>query len=152
MVWQASPHLASLPWGGVSAVVDGMNVSEAVSYLNAAQPQPPLSANRLLSFTMKSTSCSVSGTTVVENVACFFGFQWILAILTPSGNGVPLSGMPAWKALIISGLARVTASSLSLWLMATVGQLSYPLNSENASPPGTCTAYFAGPASCAVTA
>src|SRR4030095_13165050 len=30
-------------------------------------------------------------------------------------------------------------------------QLSYPLNSENASPPGTCTVYFACPASCATT-
>jgi hypothetical protein len=133
-------------------VVKGVNLSVAASYLNAAQPHPPLSANRLLSFTMKSTSCRLAGTAVVVKVACIFGFQWILAILTPSGNGWPLSGMPAWKALIISGLARVTASSLSLWLMETVGQLSYPLNSENASPPGTCTVYLAGPASCAMTA
>src|SRR4030095_3206693 len=31
-------------------------------------------------------------------------------------------------------------------------QLSYPLNSENASPPGTCTVYLLCPVSCAVTA
>src|SRR5438093_1105815 len=36
--------------------------------------------------------------------------------------------------------------------METVCQLSYPLNSENASPPGTCTVYLPCPASCAVTA
>src|SRR4029450_11760296 len=33
--------------------------------------------------------------------------------------------------------------------MATVCQLSYPLNSENASPFGTRTVYLAWPASCA---
>src|SRR5438552_6985844 len=36
--------------------------------------------------------------------------------------------------------------------MATVCQLSYPLNSENASPFGTRTEYLACPVSCAVTA
>src|SRR6266446_5922978 len=90
MVWHASPHLASFPCGGVSAVVAGVNLSDAASYLNAAHPHPPLSANRLLSFTMKSTSCRLSGTTVVGNVSCFFGFQWIFAILEPSGNGEQL--------------------------------------------------------------
>src|SRR5438445_7304284 len=35
--------------------------------------------------------------------------------------------------------------------METVCQLSYPRNSENASPPGTCTVYLPCPASCAVT-
>ena len=34
--------------------------------------------------------------------------------------------------------------------METVCQASYPLNSEKASPPGTCTVYLASPASCAV--
>src|SRR6185295_9323689 len=114
MVWQANPHLASLPCGGMSAVVAGVNLSDAASYSNAAQPHPPLSANLLLSLTMKSTSCRLAGTAVVVKVACIFGFQWIFAILTPSGNGWPLPGMPDWKALIISGLARVAASSLSL--------------------------------------
>src|SRR5436190_23854054 len=36
--------------------------------------------------------------------------------------------------------------------METVCQLSCPLNSEYASPPGTCTVYLPCPASCAVTA
>src|SRR6266581_996369 len=36
--------------------------------------------------------------------------------------------------------------------METVCQLSYPLNSEKASPPGTCTVYLPCPASFAVTA
>ena len=44
---------------------------------------------------MKSTSCSVPGTVAAGNVSSFFGFQWILAILEPSGNGLPLPGMPA---------------------------------------------------------
>src|SRR5438552_4431148 len=114
IVWHASPHLASLPCGGWSARVAGVNVSDAPSYLNAAQPHPPLSANRLLSFTMKSTSCRLAGTVVVVKVSCFFGFQWIFAILEPSGNGSPVAGMPDWRALIIPGLARVTASSFSL--------------------------------------
>src|SRR3989442_15344157 len=114
MVWHASPHLASFPCGGVSAVVAGVNLSDAASYLNAAHPHPPLSANRLLSFTMKSTSCRLAGTPVVGNVSCFLGFQWIFAILAPSGEGLPLPGNPAWKALSIHGLPRVTASSFSL--------------------------------------
>src|SRR5690242_8908478 len=114
MVWHASPHLASLPCGGVFAAVAGVNRSDAASYSNAAQPQPPLSANRLLSFTMKSTSCRLAGTVVVVKTSCFFGFQWIFAILEPSGNGWPLPGTPDWKALIISGLASVAASSVSL--------------------------------------
>src|SRR6185436_2297039 len=151
MVWHASPHLASLPCGGWSAMVLGVNVSDAASYLNAPHPQPPLSENLLPSFTMKSTSCRLAGTDVVVKVSCFFGFQWIFAILTPSGKGWPLPGIPDWKALIISGFARVTASSVSLWLMETVCQPSYPLNSENASPFGTRTEYLAWPASCAAT-
>ena len=72
-----------------------MNAWLAVSYSKAAQPQPPLSVNRLLSFTMKSTSCERPGTVAAGNVSIFFGVQWILAILAPSGNGLPLPGMPA---------------------------------------------------------
>src|SRR2546423_13509435 len=74
MVWHARPHLASFPCGGVSAVVAGVNVSDAASYLNAAHAHPPLSANLLLSFTMKSTSCRLAGTIAVGNVSIFFGF------------------------------------------------------------------------------
>src|SRR6266403_2817992 len=110
MVWHASPHLASFPCGGVSAVVAGVNLSDAAAYLNAAHPHPPLSANRLLSFTMKSTSCRLAGTVVLGNVSCFFGFQWIFAILAPSGKGLPLPGTPALYASIIAGFPRITAS------------------------------------------
>ena len=39
----------------------GWNVSVASSYSNTPYPHPPLSANRLLSFTMKSTSLWVLG-------------------------------------------------------------------------------------------
>ena len=51
------------------------------------------------------------------------------------------------------GFARITAITCSpVWLMETTGQRSYPLNSENVSPPGTCTVYLSGPVSCAVMA
>src|SRR4029078_969669 len=36
----------------------------------------------------------------------------------------------------------MTASTPSVLLTATVCQSSYPLNSENARPPGTCTVYL----------
>src|SRR5262249_20905197 len=135
-----------------SAEVAGVNVSDAALYLNAPHPHPPLSAKRLLSFTMKSTSCKLPGTVALGNVSICLGFQWTFAILAPSGNGLPLPGMPDWYALIITGLARIAAITLSLWLMETVCQLSYPLNSENASPFGTRTLYLAPPVSCAVAA
>src|SRR4029078_5151064 len=117
-VWQASPHLASLACGGLSASVPGMKVAVAGLYLNTAQPQPALSAKRLLSFTMKSTSCSGPGAVVSGKYGFICGFQWIFAILAPSGKGLPLSGMPALYAAIISGLARMTATSFraGLWL------------------------------------
>src|SRR5436189_530018 len=47
------------------------------------------------------------------------------------------------------GSPRITAISFSFRLMETVCQLSYPLNSENASPFGTRTVYLAWPVSCA---
>src|SRR3954447_26400110 len=50
-----------------------MNVPDAVSYLNTAHPHPPLSANLLLSFTMKSTSCWRPGTVASGNVASLVG-------------------------------------------------------------------------------
>src|SRR5262249_16173188 len=86
IVWHANPHLASFPCGGVAVMSAGLNVSDAVSYLKAPHPHPPLSANRLLSFTMKSTSCKLAGTVAVGSASSFFGFQWTFAILTPSGR------------------------------------------------------------------
>src|SRR5712691_11671065 len=92
---------------------------------------------------MKSTSCRTSGTVVAAGAsALFFGFQWTFAILEPSGKCVPLPGTPAREASIIMGLARITAINSSVWLTATTCQSSYPLNSENASPFGTCTVYL----------
>src|ERR671924_676344 len=76
--------------------MEGGNVSDAASYLNAPHPHPPLSANLLLSFTMKSTSCRLAGTVAVGSASSFFGFQWIFAILEPSGKGLPFPGMPDW--------------------------------------------------------
>src|SRR5579862_9918731 len=55
--------------------------------------------------------------------------------------------MPASNALIISGLPRITAITLpGISLTETTCQDSYPLNSENASPPGTFTVYLSGAA------
>src|SRR6202035_5081482 len=107
--WHANPHLASFPCGGLSVKVPGLNVSDAASYSNTAHPHPPLSANLLLSFTIKSTSCWVPGTVAAGKVSIFLGFQWIFASLAPSGNGLPLAGMLAKYALIITGLARIAA-------------------------------------------
>src|SRR5687767_15127416 len=109
MVWQAAPHLASFACGGWSAVVAGLYAADAVSYLKKAYPHPPASGNRLLSFTMKSTSCRAPGTVTFGKNSLIFGCQWILAILAPSGKGWPFSGIPASNALIIAGLPRITA-------------------------------------------
>ena len=54
--------MASFACGGWSAKVQGLNVSDVASYSKTAHPHPPLSANLLLSFTMKSMSCCVPGT------------------------------------------------------------------------------------------
>src|SRR5207247_10789656 len=102
------------PVGGSASVLAGMNLSAPALHLHAPQRQPPLSANLLLSFTMKSTSCRLPGTVAVGNTSIFFGFQWIFAIWEPSGNGLPLPGIPALYALIITGLARITAITFSM--------------------------------------
>src|ERR1700712_2012664 len=60
----------------------------------------------------------------------------------PSGNGLPLPGMPDRYASIIIGLARIIANACSVLLTETDCQSSYPLNSENASPLGTVTVYL----------
>src|SRR5437773_8954019 len=62
-----NPHLASFACGGESAVVPGANLPDAASYSNAAHPHPPLSANRLLSFTIKSTSRSEAHTSELQS-------------------------------------------------------------------------------------
>src|SRR5271168_2796662 len=92
---------------------------------------------------MRSTSCWVPGTVGPPGSAGFtFAFQWTFTILAPSGKGLPLPGMPALKALIITGFPTIAASVLPLWLMEITCQLSYPLNSENARPFGILRAYL----------
>src|SRR5256885_5642657 len=89
-----SSDVCSSDLGGESAVVPGANLPDAASYLNTAQPHPPLSANRLLSFTIKSTSCSVPGTVAAGDVSRLFGVQWVFALLEPSGDGLFPSSQP----------------------------------------------------------
>src|SRR5580658_1593353 len=97
---------------------------------------------------MKSMSCRVSGTSGGPGWSSFFlGTQWILAILAPSGKGLPLPGIPDLYASIIAGFPRIAASLSPLWLREITGQFSYPLNSENARPFGTLRVYL----SCAET-
>src|SRR3984957_21272884 len=92
---------------------------------------------------MKSALSWVPGTVGGPGYAsCFFGLQWIFAILAPSGKGRPLPATPALRASIIVGFPRITATTPPFSLIAIADQSSYPLNSENASPPGTCTAYL----------
>src|SRR5262245_22680150 len=57
---------------------------------------PSAGVRKSLAVTMKSMSCRVSGTVVGAGASALcFAFQWILAILEPSGNGLPLPGAPA---------------------------------------------------------
>src|SRR6185437_12654193 len=71
-----------------------------------------------------------------------FAFQWIFAILEPSGKGLPLPGMPDLKALMITGFPTITAIVPARWLAAITSQFSYPRKSENARPPGTRRVYL----------
>src|SRR6185295_6201715 len=116
---------ASLACGGLLFASPGRKVCVAASYSNTAQPQPPLSAKRLLSLTMKSTFFWAPATVGVPGaVRFFFGSQWILAILAPSGNGLPLAGMPALNASIIVGFPRITDTAGPFSLMLITCQLS----------------------------
>ncbi len=57
---------------------------------------PFVSGKRLLSFSMRNTSCSTSGMRTSNGASVlFFGFHSILAIFEPSGNSLPLSGTPS---------------------------------------------------------
>ena len=42
----------------------------------------------------------------------------------------------------MTGFPKIAANLPLLSLIEMTGQSSYPLNSENASPPGTCTVYL----------
>src|SRR5215468_4126055 len=98
---------------------------------------------------MNSTSLRVPGTVsgvLAEKGASviFFGVHSILAILEPSGKGLPLPGEPSLYALIMTGFATITL--ITFWASVRLGpttcQSSYPRNSENARPPGTFTVYL----------
>src|ERR1700727_341127 len=92
---------------------------------------------------MRSTSCWGPGPVGPPgSLRLTFAIQWTFAILAPSGKGSPLPGMPALKALIITGLPRIAASACPLWLREITCQLSYPLNSENARPFDILRAYL----------
>jgi hypothetical protein len=91
---------------------------------------------------MKSTFCCFPGTVAVGKNWFFSGAQWIFAILAPSGAGLPFAGKPDLKAAIIAGLPTMTATAFSVELVEMASQLSNPLNSENARPPGTFTLYL----------
>ena len=57
---------------------------------------PFVLGNLLLSFSMKKTSCRLSGILTEKGASVlFFGFHSIFAILAPSGKGLPLPGMLA---------------------------------------------------------
>src|ERR1700744_5180871 len=106
-------------------------------------PHPCVSENLLLSFSMSSTTNRSPGT--VSGVLAekggslnFLGLHSILAILEPSGQGLPLPGTPFLYASIITGLATISLITFeaSVRLGPTACQSSYPLKSENARPPG----------------
>src|SRR5579864_5595605 len=94
---------------------------------------------------MRKRSLRWSGTLTSNGASVlFFGTHWIFAIFEPSGNGLPLPGMPNLKASIITGLATITLITSSVLATETTSQPSYPLNSDSERPLGTCTAYLSG--------
>src|ERR1700728_1310711 len=112
-------------------------------------PHPCESENLLLSFSINSTWVrspgTVSGVFAEKGgVVSFFGLHSTFAILEPSGNGLPLPGTPCLYALIITGFATMSLITFcaSVRLGPTDCQSSYPLKSENASPPGTFRVYL----------
>src|ERR1700733_2610095 len=97
-----------------------------------------------------NSTCSRSPGTVSGVLAeksgsvIFFGTHSSFTILEPSGNALPLPGTPSRYAWIITGLAtiaRITFAA-SVKLGPTTCHCSYPLTSENASPPGICSVYL----------
>src|SRR5262245_14519890 len=58
-------------------------------------------------------------------------------------GGAPACGTEQRRgATIATGLPTITFINSSVWSIATTAQSSYPLNSENASPPGTFKLYL----------
>jgi hypothetical protein len=61
-------------------------------------------------------------------------------VFSVSNEFSPFSRRP--ERLAIAGFPTITAIRPSFSLIAITGQSSYPLNSENASPFGTCKVYL----------
>src|SRR5262245_12653340 len=126
----------------MSAVVPGVNFPEAASYLNAPHPHPPLSANRWLSFTMKSTSCSVPGTVAVGHVFQLLRTPVDLRHLGAVGQRLAVAGIAGVIRIDHQGIRQDHSHHLVAGVTYGDNRPAFvSLNSENARPPDTCTVY-----------
>src|SRR6266542_3217961 len=105
----------------VGSLVAGLYVLVAASYWNVAYPHPFVSLNRVESFTMTPTSACSPGTVTAYGAAGLRAFNHsILAIMAPSGTGLPLAGNPSLYALTMSGFPTIA-------LMQPVFDVPHPL-------------------------
>src|SRR5262245_2917149 len=127
------------------SLVAGLYALAAASYWSVAYPHPFVSLNRFASFTMNPTSVCSPGTVTAYGEAGFrAGNHSILAIMAPSGTGLPLPGNPSSYALTMTGLPTIALMhpvfevphppAPSGWHLASTGQASCALNSANAMP------------------
>src|SRR6516165_1889302 len=92
---------------------------------------------------MNATVFRVSGTfTKYGDTVFFFKDHSIFVTLEPSGKSLPLPGTPSLYAFIMTSFAAISFKLLSVWLTATFCQVSYPLNSDHASPFGIFRVYL----------
>src|SRR5262245_33932417 len=90
------------------SLVAGLYALAAASYCNVAYPHPFVSLNRFESFTMSPTSvCSPGTVTAYGEAGLRAGNHSILAIMAPSGTGLPLPGKPSLYALTMTGLPTI---------------------------------------------
>lgn len=54
-----------------------------------------------------------------------FEIQWIVAILAPSGKGLPLAGIPCLQASIITGFPRIAATTTGSSLVSLAARCVY---------------------------
>src|SRR5262245_33746820 len=88
--------------------VAGLYALVAASNWSVAYPHPFVSLNRCESFTMKATSVCSPGTVTPYGEAGLGAFNHsILAIMAPSGTGLPLPGNPSPYALTMTGLPTI---------------------------------------------
>ena len=95
----------------------------------------------VLSFTMKSTFQQATRHGRIREELVLFRDPVDFGHLGPVRDRLTI-GRAAGSASIITGLPRITATTLSFRLIEIACHASYPLNSENASPPGTFTVYL----------